>query len=491
MARASTTHTLRGATKIFGLGAVGAVAAVLAGVVIPRVLGKHLYGEYSFLAAVYGYAAVASALGMPLVVTRHFSPLFTEGRLTEAKGLFAAVLRLRLMTGAVFALATYAFLTLANPFDVGVGATLAVALLVYLMSLSNALFLLQWGAQNHGYWGLLQPCRAVGRLLLAPLLFPWFGLTGFLGGLVLVEALVALWGRRLSRLVVPDGGEVRPDFAALRAHAGLALRAWSTSILRALSQYLGPVLIAFSTGQAAVTGFFSLAITLNHLLARLPEQGASAFVPMFGIFHRQGDLTRLSRWAGMAIRGGMLGYFAVWGVAVLIGRPLIVHVLGPGFEPVYPLLSVILASLPFRWATLVLQMVFSQHRRPQLGIPVAVVGMLTFVVLGVWWLAVWGPLGLAGAYSVAAALACLAAYVVGFRRLELSLEAGRTALLLLCAVPYGLAAWWAESIGERLTALVPATAAALLVAHLSGAFKLDEARAVWRALAGRKHPTEA
>jgi len=479
---ARATRALRGVARVVLTTVVGGAVALLAGVVVPRVLGPDAYGQLTFLAATFSIAAPMAGLGTGTVIFRQFAPLYDAGKFEQAAGLYKAILTVRALAVPVFAIGACVFLALANPFSPMPLTLVLVGLLIVAGTLTESLFVLQAGAQRPGTWGLWPLFRSLRQICFVPAGFLLAGLPGAVGGLLVGELVIGAVGLRLARGIVSLRATTA-DFGLLGTHAGLAARAWANQMLMLLAGMLGPVLVGLGTGEARETGFYGLALTFTMLGFNTAQRGVMSLTPVLSVFHEQGNRSRATLWAGMAVRGAILASVLLWGVCLLWGRPLIVLVLGEAFAPIWPLLAVLLAVLPFRCYTSVVHQACVLHGRPDLSIVPSLIRLTVFVGPGIWAMGRWGGVGLAGAYVISFAVGNVVAYVVVWRVLGVRISAARSALLLLGALPFA-GVWLATPHVSAIAGAPLAAAAAILLAHVTRAFRFGDWATLYRAARG-------
>ncbi|GEM_PF-3450982 len=477
------SHAVRGAAKIAAASYLANLAGIASGIVVPRFLGKEAYGEYAFLAAAFSMAVGLSELGLGLVITRHFAPLYDSGEHEKATGLYKAIFISRFISGFIASVGCFIFLELSNPFQSPLAASIIILFLVLLLNVTDSLFRLQLGAQRYGYWGLIFPMRSFTRLLLVVPGFLIAGIPGAVGGLLLGECFISMMGFRLSRSVIPHW-KVKADFKTLLSHTSLAGLNYTNQLIGVLERYIGVMMVAFITFSADMTGYYYLAMRLVLLLFSAPMQSFNSLTPTLSILHEQRDTERLSAWIGLAARCGILAFIMIWGVFSLVGRSAISFVLGESFEPVYSLLFILLLSSPFQWLGTIFYQVCNVYRRPGLNIPAGVVRIIIFVLLGIWFLELWDVTGLAAAYSISFVLSCGVTYLLVWLILGMRISPMRFIILLLCALPYIGGLLWAEGLWERLAAALTASAIALAVAHITGALRINDLSNLYRSLKG-------
>jgi len=298
--------------------------------------------------------------------------------------------------------------------------------------------------------------------------------------------MISLLGFQLSRKVLPEKG-VKADFKAIWAHKKLVGMNYVNQLLGIIGNYLGVMLVAFTTYNAAATGYYALATRLIMLLFSAPQQAFGSMTPALSILHEQKDASRLSTWIGLAVRGGVFGFVVVWGVFCLIGKSVIVLLIGEGFKPVYTILLVLLISLPFQWMGSGINQICNVRERPELNIPSGVIWLLCFGIIGIRFLDLWGPTGLAAAFTIATVISTVAAYLIVWFYLNIRIAVMRSIILLFCALPFVAAMMLGENTLGRIAGAAIAIAIASVAAHITGALRINEIITLYRRLKGENN----
>ena len=464
-------------------------ASILVGILVPRAMGEVIFGRFALLISTYNLSALLSSLGVGLLITREFAPMFNRGERQKALGLYKAIFSVRAIAGGSCSLGVIGFLAFFTPFEPGY-SWITVAMmggLVLVLTVSETLFMLQWGAMRYAQWGLFRPMRQWTRLILILLGFKLDGLRGSVAGMLLAECLIGMIGVWLAGQV-GKLNSVRADFSLLLSLKSLMLRNCVTQLLLGGANYLGPIMVALFTTDAAETSYYGLSAGFTVIIANVALRGATSFSPIFAIIVEQGDRVRLARWAGLAVRGGILGFIVMWGVFCLIGEQVIGWTVGDNFLPAYPLLVLLFAATPFRWISTVLMQLCNVYKRPELNIWSGLVQLLIFISLGSALLLRNGPAGLAFSFTLAAASGCGVAFFIVWRWLGVYVTPGRLLLSLLCAAPFVLVIEWgaAANFGGRFLLALLATGASLLMAHFTRALRLKEVLSLYSALKGER-----
>jgi O-antigen/teichoic acid export membrane protein len=209
-------------------------------------------------------------------------------------------------------------------------------------------------------------------------------------------------------------------------------------------------------------------------------------MPTLSILHEQQDQVRLFTGIELAMRGGLFVLILAWGIFVLVGRPLIVFLVGESFAPVYPLIFILLLYLPFRWIETVYDQLCNVYQRPELSLPSRIVWLVSFVVLAFWGFKKWELSGIAVAYCVAFIVSSGLSYLVVWKTIRVRIAMKRSLTLFLSILPFVAALIWSDDLSERIVAVPIAIISASLIAHITGSLRANEIRTFYQAIRGQK-----
>jgi O-antigen/teichoic acid export membrane protein len=280
--------------------------------------------------------------------------------------------------------------------------------------------------------------------------------------------------------------KIRADFAMLWSHIRLAILAFANQIADNLRRYLGVMLVAFITFSTDFTGYYELAMRITVLVSSALIQTAGSLMPTLSILHEQQDQVRLFTGIELAMRGGLFVLILAWGIFVLVGRPLIVFLVGESFAPVYPLIFILLLYLPFRWIETVYDQLCNVYQRPELSLPSRIVWLVSFVVLAFWGFKKWELSGIAVAYCVAFIVSSGLSYLVVWKTIRVRIAMKRSLTLFLSILPFVAALIWSDDLSERIVAVPIAIISASLIAHITGSLRANEIRTFYQAIRGQK-----
>lgn len=174
--------------------ALGAMFAVL----VPRLMGPQIFGQYALLTSVSFWFALLSGLGAVSMMTRWVPAFVVRGDVTGLQKLVSGLLTLRFATGFV-AGACYLVLTTIWLPGIDVVSLSFIAGAVFTKTASNVCFALFLGLNQAGRWGLGELLRRLLTLVFVLLGFSYAGLRGACAGWFAANTCVLFIGMWMGR----------------------------------------------------------------------------------------------------------------------------------------------------------------------------------------------------------------------------------------------------------------------------------------------------
>ena len=325
-------HTVRNAGWLMGQRAFHVVLAALFAVLVPRLMGPDLFGQYSLLTSVSMWFAMLSGLGAVSLMSRVVPTFTAAGDIAGLRALFTSLLALRTGTGIVTALSYMAIVALVLGERDWVSAGL-IAAAVFARTVGNLCFTLFLGLNQAARWGMGDLVRRTLTLVGVLAGFPLAGLPGACAGFLfanLVVLVVGVAGARpyLSWALL----DLRRPYLAPFLRTGTSFAAGN--LVLAMAQRSGETIVRLATSDYAQVGFFGAAYSIYLTGAQALWQGAIAFSPLLvGLLH-QGEteavlvwLERLLKWMAIASSMALLA-------TVMVGDDLVPLVLGQAYAAV-------------------------------------------------------------------------------------------------------------------------------------------------------------
>jgi O-antigen/teichoic acid export membrane protein len=319
-------RVIRGGT----LRVAGAMAGILAGAVSAPLVVRHLggadYGRYLTVSSIIFVITALSEGGLANVAVR----MFSVGSQGERRKLVASLTGLRLVLGAVGALAAVGFGLLAGyPSVMVVGLALGAAAYVasavqgsYSIALTGTLRLTAL-ASIDTFRSLLT------TLLLIALVIAGSGLSGFYFVAVVAQAATLLVTAALVREAVPLGPAFDPvRWRALARETALYALAASLGVV-----YFQVALITMSLlDTAKQTGYYAISFRIVEIVNGVPWLLAGSVLPLLSVAANT-DRARLRFVAGRVFEGAVIAGGLV-AIVLVVGAPFGIKVIaGPEGHP--------------------------------------------------------------------------------------------------------------------------------------------------------------
>ncbi len=431
--------------------AIGALFALL----VPRLMGPLVFGQYALITSVSLWFALLSGLGAVSMMTRSVPTLVARGDFGGLQKLVSGLVTLRFATGFITGVG-YLVLTTIWLRDIDAVALGFMAAAVFIRTPSNVCFALFLGLNQAGRWGMGELLRRSLTLVFVVLGFNLAGLRGACAGWFAANTFVLFIGLWMGRdhlrwsAMWPDRHFMAPFLRTGVYFAG-------GNILLTISQRTGESLVHLTTHDFTQVGYFGVAYGMFAAGTQALWHVAVAFAPLLIFWNERGDTAtsavwteRLLAWLTVAAMAGVIAVVFIGDMAVtwLLGAEFLPA--ASSFVPLSIAFVAVAVSSVGRLQTLVAD-------RPGVSATAAGVELATFWIAG-WLLAT-------GAGSVGACVAVLAGAMMNAGYLAWALRRERpyshkpavqAALLGLPVLPL---VWFAES---------PILDVALLIVALAG-----------------------
>lgn len=446
---------LRNAGWVVAQRGIQIILGALFALLVPRLMGPQVFGQYALLTSVSLWFALLSGLGAVSMMTRCVPAFVVRGDMTGLQKLVSGLLTLRFATGFV-AGALYLGLTTIWLPDIDVAALAFMAGAVFTRTAGNVCFALFLGLNEAGRWGLGELLRRSLTLVFVLLGFSLAGLRGACAGWFAANTFVLFIGMWMGRDHI-RWSAMWPDRPFMLPFLRTGVYFAGGNILLTISQRTGESLVHLTTHDFAQVGYFGVAYGMFAAGTQALWHVAVAFAPLLIFWNERGDTAtsaawteRLLAWLTVAAMTGVI-------VVVFIGDVAVTWLLGPDFLPAassfVPLAIAFLAvavSSVGRLQTLVAD-------RPGVSATAAGIELATFWTTG--------ALLASGAGSVGACLAVLAgatmnaAYLAWGLRHERPYSHRPAMFAALLGLPVLPLAWFSGSWPLELALVIVALAA--------------------------------
>ncbi len=344
------------------VGHVGTVVVVTAsGFLIPRFLGADAYGQYAAVVAVVVLLQALSSLGLQQVEMRYLAPLWTGKQQEEAVALASTLWATRLALGSLAGLVAVLWLRQSTSLELGSGVIFAAGAFCFLRAAFEATKGLFLPLGHVGKLSWLELGRAVMTLPVVILAFGAFGLRGVFLLLLPLYGLLLLAGTWMLLRVIP----LRPAairWSALRQHWRFSAHTFvSTTANNLYTQFsIYAVAMWVSRSEAA---FVAIVVRLYALARGLLLASRRALMPIMAEIEEEGGVSRLRNWGEVMLRFGVAAATLASLAWALLGRDLVLGLLGSSFGTVFPAgVIMTLAIVAFAYAAVATGLLFVRGR---------------------------------------------------------------------------------------------------------------------------------
>jgi O-antigen/teichoic acid export membrane protein len=318
---------------------------VLSAVLIPRLMGDSIYGEYALFMSIYLMLDVVTDVG----VTQTFGRFIPELK-TESSQKAAGLLHSMLFYGVIITLLVIIFgeggLFLFGDTDYTPAIWLLLCLLLVVTKVEGSLFAFIYGSNEIGRYSSKELIRSAATFILVLAGFLLFGLSGALWALLASELMLlaaALFWTRGNLLTKPKIMSPRHFLPYMIFGAKFYLPMLVFSFL----QRSGNIFIKKITCSAEQVAYFDLANQYLLLTATFLGMIFTTLLPSMTSLYIRKEHDKIVEWNSRVMTYCGIVVVLTVNALVLVGRDVLSLCLGSDFAPVYPNAVVISLALPF------------------------------------------------------------------------------------------------------------------------------------------------
>jgi O-antigen/teichoic acid export membrane protein len=341
-------------TAVFNVGA--AVAAALGGIVVARVLGPTVRGEYAAVTSWFGLALIVGGMGQPAALC-----FFVAHDPGHARGYVATSRALMLLTGAAALAGGMLLAPLLAHGNAGLADGYRIAFAAAIVAFVGASYTFSLQAADLVLWNVVRLSQPLLSVCVLALLW----LTRLL---TLQSSLVALAATMLAQLGLAYGCCRRAGLAPGRARMDLVrpLAAYGTAQMAALTpatlnSRLDQLVLSQAV-PAADLGRYAVAVTLT--LVPIPLVSAIGNVAFPRLAARREVTAAMRRLQWLAVLGSAGLAAAMLVPLALVAYWVIPLVFGPGYEGAVPLVWILAPGAVFLSCAQVTGDILRGRKRP-------------------------------------------------------------------------------------------------------------------------------
>jgi O-antigen/teichoic acid export membrane protein len=390
---------------------------------VPRMMGPELYGQYALLISIIAIVTALTDLGITEIYGRFVPELRLQNK-GAAIGQFSSyLLALKIVADLIIAAGLYLVLPPLYGSHFPRYYFLVIGAIVLVADMGSIPFALLFGLNQLGKYALRDPVRRALSLGLLLLLFHYFGLLGALLSTLMVESILATvyfyWTRPyFRRLTWPI------DFQLLRFHLQFGLVFYFSWGVLNLWQRLGNSLIQYMTENPKEIARFDLPNQYFLVLVSTTLVIIAALVPMFTQLSLTQSEQKIAVWSKRMTKYLGIGCMLFYLVFVFVGEEFIEFMIGPEFHDIFANTTIILLGIfPLNFAQLgyTYSVVYKQPKKYLLSLCLALSVFLCFSFL------------LVPRYQ---SLGCIIAMLCSCIGFALSMFCSFKEKMLPCVIPY-------------------------------------------------------
>ncbi len=382
-------------------------------VVIPRLMGRELYGQYAYFVSILTLCEAFTSLGNLQIFGRFLPEL--HGDADREKRLFRGILFYGTLSVALFTAGVALWIVVFRPSAFPLPWLPILISILLAGKLQGTSFAFLYGRNEIGRFSSRELLRSAFTFVFATGLFLWTeSVTAALWGLVLNEIVLLFLGIFWTRNAWKGGPWFPLPFREFLSCFLFGATFYLPSVLVFFLQRSVPLFIRFLTGGYEQVAPFDLANQFLMTTGLFLGLVFTTLVPALSRFETEQRREEIARWnrAVLAWCGAvaMAGYLFL----LYLGRPVLMTLLGPEFADTYDVAAVIgLAFLPLLISHL--GMNYSVVRKTPASYAIAALaGVAAMTVGAVLWIPQGGAKGAAWA-AVAGHTVSALVYLMAFR----------------------------------------------------------------------------
>jgi O-antigen/teichoic acid export membrane protein len=374
--------TTKNVSTVFLLKVVQYPFLALSVMLIPRMMGPEVYGQYAFLTSIIVIAASFADLGVEAIFGSFVPEYEVRGELSRVNKLFSNFIALKVGIDLAASLLLFPLLLVLFGGRFPVGYFLLVVVTFLVADWGSVPLALLFGLNKLGKYSLREPVRRALSITFVIALYHLYGLTGAIISILLTELCLGsvyfYWTRKhLSR------ENLRVEFSFLKPYLTFGFTFYLCWVLVNLWQRSGNSLIQLMTNDPRQVAFFDMPnqiflITVTFALSIIPSMA-----PIFGKLLLTGKEGKLVTWSTLLVKYSGVVCMVAFGGFVIAGRDLIPLVIGRDYIGIYSNGVILLSGLfPMTFVQLGVALSVA-YKEPTKYLKALVCAFLTFLLVSI------------------------------------------------------------------------------------------------------------
>lgn len=334
--------------------------------IIPRLMGPEIYGDYALLISLIAITNSLVEFGGDANIFGRFIPESErQGELASIRRLSSNILSLKIAVDLIISVVLLLILHFAYSDRFPSTFFLLIVAILIVTDCGIVPHALLFGLNKLGKYALREPMRRALSLVFMLVMFHYYGLLGAMMSIVFVEGFLAalyfFWTRKYFNIE-----NFKIDLPYLKPYLGFGFILYMSSVVATVCQRLGNPLIEHITEDSREIALFDLPNMIFLYTVAFILVAITNLVPIFTELLVTGKEKKLIDWSTLIIKyTGILCTITFWGF-VLTGRDLISMVIGPEYTAIFPNGVVLLLGIfPMIFAKLglVFSVVYKEPRK--------------------------------------------------------------------------------------------------------------------------------
>lgn len=317
---------------------------VLFVMLIPRMMGPEIYGEYALLISIVAIMTSLTNLGVMEICGRFVPEFEVRGESADIKRFSSNLLTLKIVIDLITSIILLSVLHLAYDDQFPFTYFIIVVAIPLVSDLGTVPYALLFGLNKLGKFSLRDPVNSALILISIFILFHYYGLFGAILSTLLVEGFVAMlyffWTRKYFRTE-----DFRVDLSFLKPYLRFGFMFYMSWGLLNICQSLGNPLIGYITKDLQEVALFDIPNQIFLVMANFTLFIMISLVPIFTRLLLTGKEETLINWSRLIIKYIGIRCTIIFWAFILAGRDLIPIVIGSNYRGIFPNGVVLLSGM--------------------------------------------------------------------------------------------------------------------------------------------------
>jgi O-antigen/teichoic acid export membrane protein len=318
---------------------------VLTAMIIPRIMGPAVYGEYALLISILTMTASIIDFGGDTALFGRYVPEFeTRGELGSISRLSSQMLSFKMMVDLLVCSILYAMLHFAFGDRFPAIYFVLIIATVTVRDFQSVPSALLFGLNKLWQFSLCDPVRRALSFVFILILFPYLGILGAILATFFVDVCIAALAYSWTKEYFHNK-DFRVDLQFLKPYLLFCLTFYFAAGVLSLWQRMGNVLIQRITGDSKEVAFFDMANQMFLITTSFTIFLIGCLVPIFTKFMLSRRLDKLLNWSKLIIKYTTMLCVFIYGGYLFLGPDLIPIAIGREYGEIFPNGAIILLGM--------------------------------------------------------------------------------------------------------------------------------------------------